>query len=271
MRNRFSTIVAISATAIVLACLISAADPEPTPRPAAAPASQPAAGVVRGRISMTGSLSLQKPDLTRVVVFIGSDAELDSKSASAASASISQRNKTFTPNFLVVPRGTAVEFPNWDKFDHNVFSRSAAAPAFDLDRYPFGQSKVRVFEKLGVVQVFCNIHPQMRAVIYVTPNAFFARPDTEGRFEITGLPAGNYELVAWHERCEEKRQAVKVTANDPVELALTLKESRDRVLSTTDADRKSSYGVERGLGIKRERLNLPVVTESHPAPEDSRP
>ena len=33
-----------------------------------------------------------------------------------------QRNKRFEPPLLVVPVGTAVEFPNRDPFFHNVFS-----------------------------------------------------------------------------------------------------------------------------------------------------
>lgn len=56
-----------------------------------------------------------------------------------------------------------MEFPNWDNFRHNVFSKSKAAPPFDLERYPYGESKSYQFTKLGVVQIFCNIHPNMRA------------------------------------------------------------------------------------------------------------
>jgi plastocyanin len=223
---------------------------------------------------MAAGLDLRKPDVERVVVYLASDPRLDAEPQPGEHATVAQRHKAFVPNFVVIPRGMVVEFPNWDDFDHNVFSRSKAAPAFDLDRYPRGMSKSRRFDKLGVVQVFCNIHPQMRAVIYVTPNRYFARPDADGNFQITGVPAGQYEAVAWDERCPEQRQAVEVRPDGPpAELSFTLSESRDRVLSSSDArPRRSSYGgIERGLGIKRERLNLPVVTDVHPAPPDSRP
>jgi plastocyanin len=237
---------------------------------AAQPATQPAdSGVVRGRVTVKGASLFQKPDLTRVVVFLASSPALDAKPAPSNPAIIAQRNKTFTPNFVVVRLGTTVEFPNWDDFDHNVFSRSAAAPAFDLSRYPKGQSKSRVFEKLGVVQIFCNIHPDMRAIVYVTPNDCFTRADKDGNFEIDRIPPGNYEIVAWQERCEEIRQPISVAADHPLELNLSLSESRDRVLSE---DRRGGYGwVERGLGVKREQLDLPVVTEVHTAPPQSRP
>src|SRR5262249_50589595 len=150
------------AACFIVALGFAALGAQQTP-PTTAPSD---AGIVRGRVSINGGPLFQKPDLSRVAVYIGSDEKLDQNSGPAKRAIIAQRDKTFIPNFEVVPRGTDVEFPNWDDYDHNVFSRSAAAPAFDLDRYPKGQSKTRTFDKIGVVQVFCNIHPQMRAVIF---------------------------------------------------------------------------------------------------------
>lgn len=240
----------------------------PTTRPTDAPAL--GTGIIRGRVTIKGGGPFTRPDLSRVVVYLASSESLDPKAGPTTRAVVSQKDKTFVPSFLVVPRGQEVEFPNWDRFDHNVFSRSAAAPAFDLDRYPYGQSKARIFDKLGVVQVFCNIHPDMRAVIFVVPNSSFARADRDGNFQITGLPAGAFEVVAWHERCEERRQAVQVVLDSPVDITLALQENRESVLTST-GDRRGAYGVERGLGVKREQLDLPVVQDSHPAPPESRP
>jgi plastocyanin len=259
------------AAGMVMATTSALAQVEPpaaAPPPSTQPATQPAVshGVVEGRVTISTGWGAPKPDLSRAVVYLASEPSLDAEPAAMGRQVIAQRDKTFTPNFLVVPRGTEVEFPNWDRFDHNVFSRSVAAPAFDLDRYPYGQSKTRRFEKLGVVQIFCNIHPQMRCVVMVTPNRFFARADSDGHFEIKDVPPGRYELVVWHERCEEQRQAIELQAGGGLDVTFTLEESRKRILSSSDANRRRSYGVERGLSVKREPLNLPVVKESHPAP-----
>src|SRR6185295_3596707 len=113
------------------------------------------------------------------------------------------------------------------------FSRSAAAPQFDLVRYPYGQSKKRKFEKVGVVQVFCNIHPQMRAVIFVTPNRYFTTADAEGQFELADVPPGKYQIVAWHERCGEQQQALEVTSVAGPEVTLTLEEDRASIMENT--------------------------------------
>lgn len=221
---------------------------------------------LKGRVSIEGGGLLQKADLTHVVVYLASEPELDEAPLPPEPATVGQQNKTFVPNFLVVTRGTAVEFPNWDNFDHNVFSRSKAAPAFDLDRYPKGRSKTRVFEKVGVVQVFCNIHPQMRAIIFVTPNRYFARAATDGAFELAGVPAGNHRVIAWHDRCAEQEQRVEITTGEAPEITFTLQESRQSIIENTAPQRDGSYGgVERGLGVKRERLNLPVIPDAHPA------
>src|SRR5438477_5885862 len=154
----------------------------PTTRAAsAAPSTQPAGFSLRGRLSVSAGWDPAKPDLSRAVVYLASDPQLDQSPPPERPAIVSQKDKAFVPTFLAVSRNTVIEFPNFDHYDHNVFSRSKAAPAFDLDRYPYGQSKSRTFEKTGVVQVFCNVHPQMRAIIFVTPNPYFARADKEGR------------------------------------------------------------------------------------------
>jgi plastocyanin len=274
----------IAAGMVAVATNRAPAQVEPS-APALTPGTQPATalattqpvsrGVVTGRVTIATGWAAPKPDLSRAVVYLASEPTLDAESATAPAPPqvIAQRDKTFVPNFLVVPRGTEVEFPNWDRFDHNVFSRSAAAPAFDLDRYPYGQSKTRRFDKLGVVQIFCNIHPQMKCVVMVTPNRFFARVGSDGRFELRDVPAGRYELVVWHERCDEQRQVIEVVpgggdggGGGVADVAFTLEESRKRILSSSNPSRRRSSGVERGLSVKREPLNLPVVKESHPAP-----
>jgi plastocyanin len=243
---------------------VPATQPAPETQPSV---QQPATFTVQGQVSIAAGFDLRGPDLSRVVLYLASDPVLDAMPLPAERPAVAQRNKSFVPNFLVVPRMTMVEFPNWDHFDHNVFSRSKAAPAFDLDRYPYGQSKTRQFDKVGVVQVFCNIHPSMRAMIVVTPNKFFARADAEGRFKITGVPAGRYELVAWQERCGEQRTAIRVGPDSAQPINVVLTENRASILANDPPERHGGYGVDRGLGVKRERLDLPVVKDAHPAPK----
>jgi len=57
-----------------------------------------------------------------------------------------------------------------------------------------------LFDKAGRVDVFCSIHANMHCVVLVLENPYFAVADERGRFAITNVPAGTYQLKAWHER-----------------------------------------------------------------------
>ncbi|HEY6362875.1 MAG TPA: hypothetical protein VIX63_17335 [Vicinamibacterales bacterium] len=134
-----------------------------------------------------------------------------------------QKNKTFLPRVLGVPVGSSVDFPNDDLIFHNVFSLSAPQP-FDLGLYRSGQSPSRTFAQPGTYRVFCNIHPQMSALILVapTPHVVVAAPD--GRF-VLDLPAGRYRLTAVSERAAPVSVEVVAEAGATVAPALTLDES----------------------------------------------
>jgi plastocyanin len=234
--------------------------------PTTGPSTRPPGVCITGKVSISSLWDLHKPDLAHVVVYLASNPVLDAMPPAASSAEVAQRDKAFVPRFLVIPRSTIVEFPNWDHFEHNVFSRSTAAPAFDLDRYAYGLSKSRQFQNAGVIQVFCNIHPEMRAIIFVTPNRFFARVNGDGDFSIDGVPPGKYDVIVWNDRCKQQQQHISLSDAPPPPVSFTLEEDRQSIF-TYDPPQKNSYGVERGINAKRERLDLPVVQDVHPAPQ----
>ena len=114
-------------------------------------------------------------------------------------AAIRQRGETFVPRVVAVPVGSTVDFPNDDPIYHNVFSLSRAR-TFNLGRFPRGESRAVKFDKAGIVKVFCDIHSHMAASVVVFNHPWFTVPDADGNFEISGLPAGNPQITAWHER-----------------------------------------------------------------------
>jgi plastocyanin len=114
------------------------------------------------------------------------------------SYSLTQKNRSFIPHLLVVPVGTQVEFPNEDPFYHNVFSLFDGK-RFDLGLYEAGSSKEVTFSREGVSYIFCNIHPEMSAVVVALSTPFFATADGKGSVDLRGVPAGDYELRAWAE------------------------------------------------------------------------
>ncbi len=112
---------------------------------------------------------------------------------------LTQKNKSFQPHVLVVPVGSAVDFPNHDPFFHNVFSLFDGK-RFDLGLYEAGASNSVRFDRLGVSFLFCNIHPEMSAVVIAVDTSYYGVSDRAGNITIPNLPDGKYELHLWYER-----------------------------------------------------------------------
>jgi hypothetical protein len=108
-----------------------------------------------------------------------------------------QKNRTFIPHLLVVPVATEVFFPNADPFYHNVFSLFDGK-RFDLGLYEAGSTKGVTFSREGVSYIFCNIHPEMSAVVVALTTPLYAIADS-GTIDIHNVPAGEYELHTWVE------------------------------------------------------------------------
>ena len=137
---------------------------------------------------------------------------------------LTQKNKTFQPRVLAVPIGSTVDFPNNDGLYHNVFSLSAPQP-FDLGLYRAGESRSRTFTAPGVYRVFCNIHPQMSAVVVVAPTAYATVAASDGSYMLD-LPPGRYRLTAMSERAAPVTVEVTSTPGASNAPELTLDESQ---------------------------------------------
>ena len=124
-------------------------------------------------------------------------------------ATITQKDEAFVPRVVAITKGSTIDFPNTDPFFHNVFSLSRGAN-FDLGRYPKGESRGRRFPNAGLVKVYCHIHSHMTAAIMVFDHSFFRIPAADGTFTLDDVPAGNYQISAWHERIGESTTPVKV-------------------------------------------------------------
>ena len=128
--------------------------------------------------------------------------------------SIVQRGETFIPRVVAVTVGSEVEFPNDDPIYHNVFSLSRAKN-FNLGRYPRGATRSVRFDKPGVVKVFCEIHSHMSATVMVFDHPWFAVPGEDGRFGLPGVPQGEQQITAWHERLGDTTIKVHVELGRP--------------------------------------------------------
>src|SRR5437870_9046175 len=123
----------------------------------------------------------------------------DSPAAEAMQrARLAQHNKSFDPHVVVVPVGSVVAFPNRDPFFHNVFSLFEGK-RFDLGLYEAGSTRDVLFDKAGISYIFCNIHPEMSAVVIAVNTPYYGASDKRGEITIPNVPPGRYTLRMWYE------------------------------------------------------------------------
>ncbi len=161
---------------------------------------------VQGRVTLTPTNSRAAlKDASNVVVWLvplGATANIPYESE-PRKFQMAQRNKSFQPSILVVPVGTAVDFPNFDPWFHNVFSLYQGK-RFDLGLYEAGSRKKVLFDRPGASYIFCNIHPQMHAVVMAVESNYFGISNKTGRVSIPGVPSGTYEMHVWYEEAAPK-------------------------------------------------------------------
>ncbi len=122
---------------------------------------------------------------------------------------LDQVNKEFVPRLLPIVVGGEVRFPNRDDIHHHVYSFSRARK-FELQLYKGEPTSPVRFDQPGVVQVGCNIHDWMSAIVLVLPNAHFAVTGADGKATLRDLPdRPELALQVFHERL---RGSVEKTA-----------------------------------------------------------
>ncbi len=193
-----------------------------------------AAGEIRVTVSVLNSERKAVPGTGTVVWVV--DAAAARRAAPAARPTLASKGKRFEPHVAVVPAGGTVQFPNLDGIYHNVFSLSERA-RFDLGLYRNGASRAMTFESPGPVRIFCNIHPQMAAVLVVIDGAIWAQAGSDGTAVLAGVPAGKATVRAWDEKGGEFTGVVDVPGEGATSLAISLDGSAFR-----DAGHKNKYG-----------------------------
>jgi plastocyanin len=179
----------LKAAAIVLVGVASAS---------AAAVARAAPNAERGRV--VGKVTVTEADGkpatgADVIVYVVGYVEPPGKTV----AQIAQTGRKFVPDLVAITAGEQVNFPNRDAFFHNVFSESNARK-FDLGSFKKGEAKSKDFPNLGVVDVYCNIHPEMAATILVLPNHGFTHVRADGTFAIDGVRPGTWKVFAYTRR-----------------------------------------------------------------------
>jgi plastocyanin len=152
------------------------------------------------------SKELSRPGSAEVVVWLtplGPNASV-AQVKDRPAVPLSQKDKQFSPHLLVIPVGSSVDFPNMDPFFHNVFSLFNGK-RFDLGLYEGHTHRSVQFDREGVSYIFCNIHPDMGAVVVSLKTPYYAVSTANGAVSLHGVPQGRYRLNVWAENAPVAR------------------------------------------------------------------
>lgn len=126
-------------------------------------------------------------------------------------AVLDQKGCRYQPRVLGVRAGQALEVRNSDGIMHNVHFLPEANEEKNLAMPPFLEKiEVEFVEPEPAFPVKCDIHPWMKAWVAVMDHPFFAVTGADGTYAIEGLPAGDYEVTAWHEKLGKRTQNITV-------------------------------------------------------------
>jgi len=135
-------------------------------------------------------------------------------------AVLDQVHCQYVPRVLGVRVGQVLRVTSSDPALHNVHTLSERNPRLNFGMTGAGQSREVRFTAPEQFTVRCDVHPWMSATVYVLDHPFFAVTGDNGQFEISGLPAGEHEVVFSHPFLGERVRKVTVGA-DPVSADVT--------------------------------------------------
>jgi plastocyanin len=128
---------------------------------------------------------------------------------------LNQDGCLYSPHVMGIMAGQPYKILNSDGVAHNVHTLPKVNKSFNRSMPATLKEVTTTFEKPEpIFQIKCDVHPWMSAYIGVFPHPFYSVTSTDGKYTISGLEPGTYEITAWHERLGTQTASVTVGAND---------------------------------------------------------
>lgn len=128
---------------------------------------------------------------------------------------LDQNGCQYKPHVMGIMVGQAYRILNSDGVLHNIHTLPKVNPAFNKGMPATLKETTTTFAKPeAVFHVKCDVHPWMSAYVAVFTHPFFSVTRPDGKFDISGLDPGTYEITAWHEKLGTRTASVTVTATD---------------------------------------------------------
>jgi plastocyanin len=136
---------------------------------------------------------------------------------------LDQKSCEYHPYAQIIPVNTTLEITNSDDVLHNIKTSGGSKTSFNIAQPKFKRKLTVEFKNPEIVQVECNVHGWMHAIIVVEDNPYDALTDANGSFKITDVPPGKYTVKVWHSKLGEQTKEVTVGPKEEVKVAFEMK------------------------------------------------
>jgi plastocyanin len=137
---------------------------------------------------------------------------------------LDQKGCVYIPHVIGMMAGQPLQIVNSDSTLHNIHPMPAVNPGFNIGMPIQGMKQTKMFPKPEpVFHVKCDVHPWMSAYIATFAHPFFGVSDSKGTVELSSLPAGTFQIQAWHEKYGVQTQSVSVAAGETKSISFTYK------------------------------------------------
>lgn len=164
--------------------------------------------------------------LQNAFVYIKSGLPKNSFTPPSTEVVLDQRGCRFVPHVLGVQTHQSLKIVNSDETSHSIHPTPKINKGWNETQYMSASPIVKRFPlEEALIPVKCNLHSWMRAYIGVLSHPFFAVSAADGSFSIKGVPPGEYEVEAWHEKLGARTMTLKVAEKSEATVEFRFDES----------------------------------------------
>ena len=175
--------------------------------------------------NMAENLVVANGGLANVFVYVKDGLGDKTFAVPSDAVAIEQSGCQYHPHVVGVMAGQTVKIVNSDPTTHNIHPTPKDNREWNESQAPQAAPLEKSFAREEIMlPVKCNQHPWMRMYINVTKSPFHAVTGSDGKFEIKGLPPGDYTIAFVHEKLGEQDQKVTVAAKDSKTVDMTFKQ-----------------------------------------------
>jgi plastocyanin len=154
-------------------------------------------------------------DLANVFVYVKDGLGSRTFDVPTAPVVLEQKGCQYHPHVLGVMAGQTVQIKNSDQTTHNIHPTPKDNREWNESQPPSSPAIEKNFAREEIMlPVKCNQHPWMKMYINVVKTPFYAVTDKDGKYEIKGLPPGDYTIAFVQEKLGEQDQKVTVAAKE---------------------------------------------------------